>query len=1065
VGAFFVRRPIVAIVIAILMTMAGAVAMSKLPTAQYPDIVPPQIKVTTTYTGADSITIEQSVATPLEQQMNGVDNMIYMQSINANDGTMTENVTFDVETDINIDQVNTQNRVSQAQPNFPADVNQFGLTVKKATSNPLLIVSLFSPKGTYDALFLGNYATINVNDAIYRVAGVSQIQNYGTADYAMRIWVKPERLASLGLTVPDLLNAVKQQSTVNPSGGIGTEPAPKGQEFTYTVRSQGRLVTQEEFGNVVVRLNPDGSVVRMKDVSRIELGALNYQQRARLNGKPSCPIGVFQVPGSNAIAVAEGVKKTMKELKERFPDDLDYVVALDTTLPVTEGIKEIEHTLFEAIVLVIVVVFLFLQGWRATLIPLLAVPVSLVGTFMLFPGLGFSINTLSLFGLVLAIGLVVDDAIVVVEAVEHHIEHGLSPRDATLKAMEEVTEPVIGIALVLSAVFIPVAFMGGIQGRMNMQFAITIAVSVLISAFNALSLSPALCSLILKEKKQSKGPLGKFFAWFNKVFGKMTEGYVGLSHQLIRKMVISLVILAGFTVLSGLLAKRLPSGFLPNEDQGYFFLNVQLPDASSLQRTDAVCQKIEQLLLDKNGPGKGVQYVTTIAGFSLLSGASAPYTAFYFVALDPWDERKGEEMMAKNIVRRLNAALRANILEANVVAFEPPAIQGLGTGGGFSFWLQDRSGGTVEFLNQNLQAFLEAARKRPELANVNSVWRASVPQIFADINRDKVLKQGVAVGDVYQSLQAFLGGIYVNQFNRFGRQWKVFLQAEAEGRVKPEDINQFYVKNNDGKMVPLSAVVTTRGIAGPEFTNRFNLFRAAQVTGIPAPGYSSGQAAAALQEVFKQSMPREMGYDWADMSYQEIKAAGAGGRVFVLSIIFVFLILAALYESWSLPFSVLLSVPVAVFGAFLGLLLRKFDLDVYGQIGLVMLIGLAAKNAILIVEFAVLQLKEGKSTTYVDAALQGAKLRLRPILMTSFAFILGCVPLWTASGSGAESRKILGTVVIVGMLAATGIAIFIIPALYVLVEKISNRGKEYEPEAGAAESAPGHAPSPAGGGH
>jgi len=1058
VGALFVRRPIVAIVIAILMTIAGAVAMTKLPTAQYPDIVPPQIKITTTYTGADALTIEQSVATPLEQQMNGVDNMIYMQSTNANDGTMTENVTFDVETDINIDQVNTQNRVSQAQPNLPADVNQFGLTVKKSTSNPLIMVALFSPKGTYDALFLGNYATINVNDALYRVPGVGQIQNYGTADYAMRIWVKPDRLASLGLTVPDLLNAVKQQSTVNPSGGIGTEPAPKGQEFTYTVRSQGRLVSGEEFGNVVVRLNPDGSVVRLKDVSRIELGALNYQQRARLNGKPSCPIGIFQVPGSNAIAVAEGVKKTMKELKERFPDDLDYVIALDTTLPVTEGIKEIEHTLFEAIVLVILVVFLFLQGWRATLIPLLAVPVSLIGVFILFPSLGFSINTLSLFGLVLAIGLVVDDAIVVVEAVEHHIEHGLSPEQATLKAMEEVTQPVIGIALVLSAVFIPVAFMGGIQGRMNMQFAITIAVSVLISAFNALSLSPALCSLILKAKKQSKGPLGKFFAWFNRVFAKITEGYVSLSRFLIKRMVLSIAILLAFVALCAVLAKRLPSGFLPNEDQGYFFLNVQLPDASSLQRTDAVCQKIEKIL----GDTKGVKYITTIAGFSLLSGASAPYTAFYFVSLDPWDERKGKEMLASAVVRRLNGVLRSQILEANVVAFEPPAIQGLGTGGGFSFWLQDRSGGSVDFLNQNLQKFLEAARKRPELANVNSVWRATVPQVYADINRDKVLKQGVAVADVYQSLQAFLGGLYVNQFNRFGRQWKVFLQAEAAGRVSPADINQFYVKNNDGKMVPLSALVTTRNVAGPEFTNRFNLFRAAQVTGIPAPGYSSGQATKALEEVFRESMPREMGYDWADMSYQEVKAAGAGGKVFIMSIIFVFLILAALYESWSLPFGVLLSVPVAVFGAFLGLILRKFNLDVYGQIGLVMLIGLAAKNAILIVEFAVLQQKE-KGMGLVDAALEGAKLRLRPILMTSFAFILGCVPLWTASGSGAESRKILGTVVIVGMLAATGIAIFIIPALFVLVEKIARKDKPKAAKDSAPAAAP--APHPAGGGH
>ena len=1059
-GALFVRRPIVAIVIAILTTMAGYVAMTKLPTAQYPDIVPPQIQVTTTYTGADALTIEQSVATPLEQQMNGVDYMIYMQSTNANDGTMTLKVTFDVETDINLDQVNTQNRVSQAQPNLPPDVNQFGLTVKKATSNPLLVVSLYSPKGTYDALFLGNYATINVNDAIYRVPGVGQIQNYGTADYAMRIWVKPDRLASLGLTVPDIINAVQQQSTVNPSGGIGTEPAPKGQEFTYTVRSQGRLVSSEEFGNVVVRLNPDGSVVRLKDVSRIDLGALNYQQRSRLNGKPACPIGIFQVPGSNAIAVAEGVKKTMQELKQRFPDDLDYVVALDTTLPVTEGIKEIEHTLFEAIGLVIIVVFLFLQGWRATLIPLLAVPVSLVGTFIFFPMLGFSINTLSLFGLVLAIGLVVDDAIVVVEAVEHQIEHGLSPKDATLKAMEEVTQPVIGIALVLSAVFIPVAFMGGIQGRMNMQFAITIAVSVLISAFNALSLSPALCSLLLRAKKEARGPLGKFFGWFNRVFGRMTEGYVGVSRHLVRKMIVSVGILVGFVVLCGLLGKRLPTGFLPNEDQGYFFVNVQLPDASSLQRTDAVCKRIEEIL----GKTKGVKYVTTVAGYSLLSGASAPYTGFYFVSLDPWDERKGKEMEVGPIMQRINAEFRGQIPEANAFAFPPPAIQGLGTGGGFSLWLQDRSGGTIEFLNDNLQKFLEAARKRPELANVNSVWRPSVPQIFAQVNRDKVIKQGVAIKDVYQALQAFLGGIYVNQFNRFGRQWKVFVQGEASGRVRVEDINQFYVRNNDGKMVPLSALLTTDNIQGPEFTNRFNLFRAAQVTGIPAPGYSSGQATAALDEVAKEVLPREMGYDWADMSYQEVKAAGAGAKVFVLSIVFVFLILAALYESWSLPWAVLLTVPVAVFGAFLGLLLRHFDLDVYGQIGLVMLIGLAAKNAILIVEFAVLQQKE-KGMNLVDSALEGAKLRLRPILMTSFAFILGCVPLYTATGSGAESRKILGTVVIAGMLAATGLAIFIIPALFVLVEKIAGKGKAKEEGKEAVPATPAPTPTGAGGGH
>src|SRR5499433_493197 len=612
---FFINRPIVAIVISIITVIGGLVAMTKLPVAMLPDIVPPQIKVTTTFTGADALTIEQSVATPLEQQMNGVDNMIYMQSINANDGTMTENVTFDVETDINIDQVNTQNRVSQAQPNFPSDVNQFGLTVKKATSNPLLIVSLFSPKGTYDALFLGNYATINVNDAIYRVPGVGQIQNYGTADYAMRIWVKPDRLASLGLTVPDLLNAVNQQSTVNPSGGIGTEPAPRGQEFTYTVRSQGRLTSSEEFGNVVVRLNPDGSVVRLKDVSRIELGALNYQQRARLNGKASCPIGVFQVPGSNAIAVAEGVKKTMAELKQRFPDDLDYVVALDTTLPVTEGIKEIEHTLFEAIVLVIVVVFLFLQGWRATLIPLIAVPVSLIGAFVFFPMLGFSINTLSLLGLVLAIGLVVDDAIVVVEAVEVGIEHGLSPRDATIKAMEEVSAPVIGIGLILAAVFIPAGFMTGITGRLYQQFAITIAISVLISAFNALTLSPALSALLLRPRQPSQGLLRRFFDWFNRMFERANAGYVRWSGVLLQKTVVMAVLLVVFSVAAGFFAHRLPTSFLPDEDQGYAYVSVQLPNAASLERTTAAVNDVNKIIMDT----PGVQYSTCFIGFSLLS--------------------------------------------------------------------------------------------------------------------------------------------------------------------------------------------------------------------------------------------------------------------------------------------------------------------------------------------------------------------------------------------------------------------------------------------------------------
>ncbi len=1026
---FFIRRPIVAIVIAIVTVLGGVVALSGLPIAQFPQIVPPQIIVTAQYPGADALTIEQSVATPLEQQMNGVDDMLYMQSTNANDGTMSLTVTFDVDTVPNIDQVNVQNRMAQAAPNLPPEVNQFGLTMRKQTGLPMLIVSLYSPNRSYDALFLANYANINILDALYRVPGVGEARIFGAGDYAMRVWVKPDLLARLGLTVPDVSRAIQQQSTVNPSGQVGSNPAPAGQEMTYTVRSQGRLQTEEEFGAIAVRSNPDGSVIRLRDIARIELGALNYQQIGRVNGQPGCAIAVFQAPGSNALAVVEGVRKQMAELQTRFPADLQFAYTLDTTLAVSQGIREIVITLSEAMLLVVLVVYLFLQNWRATLIPVVAVPVSLIGTFMVFPALGFSVNTLSLFGLVLAIGLVVDDAIVVVEAVEHHIEEGMAPRDATLKAMEEVSGPVVSIALILASVFIPVAFMGGIQGSLNKQFAITIAISVLISAFNALTLSPALAAMWLRPRKEGRW-LGGFFRLFNRTFEKASRGYISVSRALIRKAAVGLALLAVFAILAGGLGRHLPTSFVPEEDYGYFLLNVQLPNAASLQRTDDVCRKVEAIL----SKTEGLNALNAIIGFSLLTRVTAPNNGFYFVGLKPWSERH-EGMDARSIVNRLNARFREEIPEAFVLAVMPPSIPGLGSQGGFTFWLQDRTGGTIGGLDANLQKFLTDARKRPELAGVTSPFSAAVPQVYVEVDRDKVLKEGIALTDVYQTMQTFLGGLYVNQFNRFGRQWRVFMQAEGQERTSPESIGQFYVRNNDGNMVPMSSLQSTRQTFGPQYTNRFNVYRAAQITGSAAPGYSSGQALDALEEVAKATLPATVSYDWSDLSYQERQASGNAARIFALSIVFVFLILAALYESWSLPFSVLLSVPVAVVGAFAGLLMRKYDFDVYAQVGVVMLIGLAAKNAILIVEFAKARLEEGKDM--VTAALEGAKLRLRPILMTSFAFIFGCVPLWIAEGSGAASRRILGTVVISGMLTATLLAIFLIPMLFVEVEKLA----------------------------
>ncbi len=1032
---FFINRPIVAIVIAILTVILGSISLATLPVAQFPEIVPPEVTIQATYLGADAQTIEQSVAAPIEQQMSGVDNMNYMFSTNANNGSMGMRVNFDLKTQPNIDLILTQMRHSLAATQLPSDVNNYGVIIRKATDSPLLMFALYSPHGTRDRNFLANYAYINIIDEIARVRGVGDVIVYG-GRYAMRIWVKPDQLAKLQITIPEIARALQQQNTVNPAGQVGGEPAPAGQGFTYTMRAQGRLITPEEFGRVVLRANRDGSMLRLRDVARVELGAETYNVTGRVDGAPAAIVPIYQLPGSNALDTADRVKQRMDELKQRFPDDVDYKVSIDTTLPVTEGIKEIIITLLEALALVALVTYVFLQDWRATLIPLLAVPVSLVGTFIFFPLFGFSINTLSLFGLVLAIGLVVDDAIVVVEAVQRHIEEGKPPKEASILAMEEVSAPVIGIAIILAAVFVPTVFIPGITGRLYQQFAITIAVSVIISAFNALTFSPALSALLLRRQKPMRGPLGPVFRLFNRTFESGRNGYVRACGGLIRKSFIALLVLAGCAAVSGWFGAKLPTGFLPEEDQGYVLLSLQLPNAASLQRTDAAVHKVEQIAREI----PGLEVFSSVVGVNFLSGVQDTYSAFFFIKLKPWDERRSKEEQAAEIVRLLNRKLLP-LPEGIAFSITPPAIPGVGASGGFTYVLEDRAGHDLSYLNENLATYMQAARQRPELTNLSTTFLPTIPQVFADVDRDKTIAQGIAVADVYQTLQAFMGGAFINYFNRFGRQWRVFVEAEGDQRTRPENVNQFYVRNAAGDMVPLAALTTLKRISGPEFTQRYNMYRCAQIFGSAAPGYKSGQAMSALEDVFKQTMPREMGYDYAGMSFQE-QAARKGlpaWVIFAMSLVFVFLILAALYESWTLPVSVLLGTPVAVAGAMATLAVRRMTNDVYAQIGLVMLIGLAAKNAILIVEFAKVRFERGMSLE--ESALEAARLRLRPILMTSFAFILGCVPLWMASGAGAIARRAVGSCVIGGMGAATAIAVLLIPVTFYLMEKLGGARK------------------------
>jgi HAE1 family hydrophobic/amphiphilic exporter-1 len=1044
---FFIRRPIVAMVNAILTVIVGAISLSRLPISEYPPVSPTLIQVTTTYRGAAAEAVMESVATPIESKVNGVDKLLYIQSFNANDGKLTLNVYFDVGTDVDIMQVNAQNRVGQAEAQLPDAVKREGVVVNRSSPDILMVIALNSPKGTYDAIFLGNYCDINLVDAIKRVKGVGDVKNFTSQDYSMRVWLRPDRLAVLGVTPDDIKKAVQEQNAQSPAGRIGAEPAPPGQEGQFNVRALGLLKEPKEFEEIIIRSNPDGSQVKIKDVARVELGAQTYDLRARLNQSPAGAIGIYLAPGANALETAANVTKILEDAKKRFPPDMDYDITLDSTLPIKASMNEIVHTLVEAVILVLIVVYVFLQSFRATIIPMLTVPVSLLGAFIMFPVLGFSVNVLTMFGLVLAIGIVVDDAIVVVEAVQHHIEHGKDPVEATRLAMKEVSGPVVAIGLVLCAVFVPVAFMGGVTGQLYSQFALTIAVAVVFSVINALTLSPALSAMLLRKPTPGRGPIAAFFKLFNRFFDWLSNSYGNIVGGLARKATRSMLLLVFVMVGIYFIGKVVPGGFIPDEDKGYMFVAVEMPEGASLQRTEEALKQVEAIV----GNTEGVRSAVALAGMNILNSLNFPNAALMFVGLKDWEERKAPHLHASAIAREWNKKFYG-IPGVKAFAFGPPPLPGYGNVSGFTMQLQDRTGGSIDQLAGYVKQLTEAVAKRPEIGRVSTTFNPATPQVKVELDREKARTLGVPVDSVFATLQTYLSGLYVNDFVRFGRVYKVFLQAEPQFTSKPEDIGQFYVRNNGGQMVPLSTLVKVSQMSGPNFVTRFNLYNAAEIMGAPAPGYSSGQAIKAIEEVMK-TMPGETGYEWSGLTLQEKKSEGQAPIIFGMAVLFVFLLLAAQYESWGLPFAVLLATPTVILGTMIGMLVRQFDLNVYAQIGLVMLIGLAAKNAILIVEFAKMKREEG--VEILEAAVQGSKLRLRPILMTSFAFILGCVPLMLAAGSGAAARSTMGTGVVYGMTIATAIGLFIIPVCYVFVQRIVERGGKKKPVATAPAVEPG----------